>query len=712
MAEASTSDDVIIIPDTPSPVFSRRTGPVSFMKRQPSVNISKISPIKGSNSASSLSYSPPGGARAFPGQDRFASERAEAVRKKKLKDKISNRLGDNGLSPIKRLSPDKAGFVRSSALLDHRSRSGHDLQSMSSKDSEKTSTVCALKGLKRDLSPNIYSSSNSLYERIKTKQKIQSQSRHIKKASSRYGWPSDSDSSEDEILAGAVDSLSDYKCERKTTNGNTLILKKTSSPSVSPVAPKPLPSKNNGKDAVQLFQDSDDELEYAASGLPHSGSQSSLKHINRQSNKIYTHTSCKTSEKCDTPFSSKPGFSPKISSPSLLSRHKSPLSREKRKEMRKRHDYHGGHSARHPCSTKNRESNNNCNFPISPDLMNLSGMCVSLSGQTGSLGSLSSQSSSRQSNNIDETGSDAFTRRQERKRKHETAISGTQSAKMPKSTGTVKTKASGKNPVAGNSKATPETQNVISVVNQLEKDEEVARQLQAELDREFAMALQNQNESGMMDDPGQESIDEEYRYHSAFGDIGHHRVNSPRRRHRDSRHRDTGPAPSGWHLYDPVRMSRNRDRDEIPRMELEQLIADAATSIHAGLEYEMMMGGGCRRGGRRARGSRAGGILENFMFASPNNSGNDYDALMELGELIGDAKQKGLSKNELQRLPTTVYKADENNANTECHICMCDYENGDSLKILPCFHSYHDQCIDKWIKQNATCPVCRVQIKL
>ena len=71
---------------------------------------------------------------------------------------------------------------------------------------------------------------------------------------------------------------------------------------------------------------------------------------------------------------------------------------------------------------------------------------------------------------------------------------------------------------------------------------------------------------------------------------------------------------------------------------------------------------------------------------------------MELGELIGDAKQKGLSKNELQRLPTTVYKADENNANTECHICMCDYENGDSLKILPCFHSYHDQCIDKWIK--------------
>lgn len=588
MAEASTSDDVIIIPDTPSPVFSRRTGPVNFMSRQPSSNISKISPIKKSTSASGLSYSPPGGVLALPGQDRFASERAEAVRKKKLKDKISNKLGDNGLSPVKRLSPDKAGFVRSSALLDHRSRSGHDLQSMSSKDSEKSSTVCALKGLKRDLSPNIYSPSNNLYERIKAKQKKQSH-RHIKKASSRYGWPSDSDSSEDEILAGAVDSLSDYKCERKTTNGNTLILKKTGSPSISPVAPKPLPSKNNRKDPVQLFQDSDDELECAASGISQSGSQSSLKQINRQSSKTCTQTSCKTPEKRDSPFSSNPCFSPKIRSPNLLSRHKSPLSREKRKEMRKRHDYHGSHSARHPYSTKIHEStgNNNCNFQISPDLMNLSGMCASLTGQTGSLTSLSSQTGSRRSDNINETGSDAFTRRQERKRKHETAISGTQSAKMPRSTGMVKTKASGKDPVAGNSEATPETQNVISVVNQLEKDEEVARQLQAELDREFAMALQNQSESGMMESPDQESIDEEYRYHSAFGDIGHHRVNSPRRRHRDSRHRDTGPGPSGWHLYDPVRISRNRERDEIPRMELEQLMADAANSIHAGLEYEM-----------------------------------------------------------------------------------------------------------------------------
>ena len=75
-----------------------------------------------------------------------------------------------------------------------------------------------------------------------------------------------------------------------------------------------------------------------------------------------------------------------------------------------------------------------------------------------------------------------------------------------------------------------------------------------------------------------------------------------------------------------------------------------------------------------------------------------FQALMQLGEMLGEAKNKGLSKTELQRLPTTVYKADENNPNTECHICMDDYVTGDSLKILPCFHSYHGKCIDNWIK--------------
>ena len=66
--------------------------------------------------------------------------------------------------------------------------------------------------------------------------------------------------------------------------------------------------------------------------------------------------------------------------------------------------------------------------------------------------------------------------------------------------------------------------------------------------------------------------------------------------------------------------------------------------------------------------------------------------------MLGDAKKKGLSKVDMNRLPTVTYKkTNSGDPESECHICMCDYEEGDAQRILPCFHSYHLNCIDKWI---------------
>lgn len=72
--------------------------------------------------------------------------------------------------------------------------------------------------------------------------------------------------------------------------------------------------------------------------------------------------------------------------------------------------------------------------------------------------------------------------------------------------------------------------------------------------------------------------------------------------------------------------------------------------------------------------------------------------LMNLAEMLGDVKNKGLSKTDLGRLPVVSYKKTEGQEIEECNICMTDYEEGDSQKILPCFHSFHCICIDKWIK--------------
>jgi cysteinyl-tRNA synthetase len=45
---------------------------------------------------------------------------------------------------------------------------------------------------------------------------------------------------------------------------------------------------------------------------------------------------------------------------------------------------------------------------------------------------------------------------------------------------------------------------------------------------------------------------------------------------------------------------------------------------------------------------------------------------------------------------------------TSCLICMDEYKEGTFKRLLPkCKHCFHKKCIDKWLKKNASCPVCR-----
>ncbi|CAN8238762.1 unnamed protein product [Cochlearia groenlandica] len=46
----------------------------------------------------------------------------------------------------------------------------------------------------------------------------------------------------------------------------------------------------------------------------------------------------------------------------------------------------------------------------------------------------------------------------------------------------------------------------------------------------------------------------------------------------------------------------------------------------------------------------------------------------------------------------------------DCCICLCSYEDGTELVALPCNHHFHYTCIGKWLKMNATCPLCKFNI--
>ncbi|OVA13813.1 zinc finger protein [Macleaya cordata] len=47
---------------------------------------------------------------------------------------------------------------------------------------------------------------------------------------------------------------------------------------------------------------------------------------------------------------------------------------------------------------------------------------------------------------------------------------------------------------------------------------------------------------------------------------------------------------------------------------------------------------------------------------------------------------------------------------SECCICLSQYVDGVELHTLPCNHHFHCGCIVKWLRINATCPLCKYNI--
>ncbi|XP_043715588.1 RING-H2 finger protein ATL67-like [Telopea speciosissima] len=51
---------------------------------------------------------------------------------------------------------------------------------------------------------------------------------------------------------------------------------------------------------------------------------------------------------------------------------------------------------------------------------------------------------------------------------------------------------------------------------------------------------------------------------------------------------------------------------------------------------------------------------------------------------------------------------DRGSGDSMCSICLCDYKDGEMLRMMPdCRHFFHLCCIDAWLRLNASCPVCR-----
>lgn len=66
---------------------------------------------------------------------------------------------------------------------------------------------------------------------------------------------------------------------------------------------------------------------------------------------------------------------------------------------------------------------------------------------------------------------------------------------------------------------------------------------------------------------------------------------------------------------------------------------------------------------------------------------------------------RGLTKEQIDNLAMRSFG--ENDALKTCSVCITEYTEGNKLRKLPCSHEYHVHCIDRWLSENSTCPICR-----
>ena len=90
-----------------------------------------------------------------------------------------------------------------------------------------------------------------------------------------------------------------------------------------------------------------------------------------------------------------------------------------------------------------------------------------------------------------------------------------------------------------------------------------------------------------------------------------------------------------------------------------------------------------------------------------------YEQLLLLEEYLGpQVPQKGLSEEEIANC-STPFVVDEDMALAvdSCSVCLFPFEAGDRGRTLSCSHMYHEECIDRWLSEHSSCPVCKVVLK-
>lgn len=99
---------------------------------------------------------------------------------------------------------------------------------------------------------------------------------------------------------------------------------------------------------------------------------------------------------------------------------------------------------------------------------------------------------------------------------------------------------------------------------------------------------------------------------------------------------------------------------------------------------------------------------------------NNYNEQEEINnrENLSPQRRAILSKNKdyetiMKFIP--IWEVKENKKsdnNNNCIICLYEFNIGDKISALPCLHVFHFDCIKHWLKNELSCPVCKLEVTL
>lgn len=64
----------------------------------------------------------------------------------------------------------------------------------------------------------------------------------------------------------------------------------------------------------------------------------------------------------------------------------------------------------------------------------------------------------------------------------------------------------------------------------------------------------------------------------------------------------------------------------------------------------------------------------------------------------------------IEGLPTEMVTASHVNRDSQCAVCKEEYEIGEEVRVMPCGHFYHSDCIFPWLRIHNACPICRREL--